>query len=292
MVEVRYTRELAEAAEGLEAGLSADPVANNVALSIIDWLRRKGGDGHFWWIGDGGSPSAFALQGQAGRPLLVSTNERAKTGVLVDAVAEVIRDDDEVVGMVSGEIRSAAAFAGGWAQNRGVGAKVALIQRLYSLDTARLQRPANPPPGDLRLATVDDVDVLLPWALGFQRDVFGRGVTDVAGLDEEMVAKVEQDEVWIWEADRPMAMTCNTRPVGATSRIQQVYTPLENRGRGFAAACVAGVVDRLVIDRDVERCVLLTDLANPTSNAVYQRLGFEAIEEQANIEFENRSPNR
>lgn len=53
-----------------------------------------------------------------------------------------------------------------------------------------------------------------------------------------------------------------------------VHTPREHRGRGYAAAAVAAVAER---EQGLgHRVVLFTERANPTSNALYARLGLEA----------------
>jgi predicted GNAT family acetyltransferase len=54
------------------------------------------------------------------------------------------------------------------------------------------------------------------------------------------------------------------------------YTPLEQRGKGYATACVAALSQRLLTGGR-HFCTLFTDLANPTSNRIYQRIGFEAL---------------
>ncbi len=61
--------------------------------------------------------------------------------------------------------------------------------------------------------------------------------------------------------------TAGVAPVGP------VYTPPEHRRRGYASAGVAAV-SRLALDGGADHCMLSTDLANPTSNSIYQALGY------------------
>jgi len=67
-------------------------------------------------------------------------------------------------------------------------------------------------------------------------------------------------------------------------RIGPVYTPPELRGRGYASALVAGTSQQL-LDGGKRFCFLFTDLANPTSNGVYQRLGYRPVEDRVVMEF-------
>ncbi len=63
-----------------------------------------------------------------------------------------------------------------------------------------------------------------------------------------------------------------------------MYTPSEERGRGYASNLVAEVSARM-LDDGAAACFLYTDLANPTSNAVYRRIGYEQVAESSMIRF-------
>jgi predicted GNAT family acetyltransferase len=76
-------------------------------------------------------------------------------------------------------------------------------------------------------------------------------------------------------------MTGQTSPSFGVARVGPVYTPREHRGNGYAGAAVAGVSRRLVADG--VRVCLFTDLANPASNRIYQRLGFRPVVDMANL---------
>ncbi len=71
-------------------------------------------------------------------------------------------------------------------------------------------------------------------------------------------------------------------PTGA--RIGPVYTPPSRRGHGFATALVAHASAH-ALAHGVDRCWLHTDLANPTSNAIYQRIGYEWVCEATELRF-------
>ena len=79
-------------------------------------------------------------------------------------------------------------------------------------------------------------------------------------------------------------MASSNRPTPNGIAVNLVYTPPEKRGRGYATACVAGVSQRQ-LDGGKTFCTLFTDLANPTSNAVYQRVGYQPLADFAEITF-------
>jgi predicted GNAT family acetyltransferase len=93
----------------------------------------------------------------------------------------------------------------------------------------------------------------------------------------------------LWEdAGQPVSMAGLTRPAAGQVRVGPVYTPPGRRGQGYAGALTC-VVSQAAQDAGADRVLLFTDLANPTSNALYQRLGYEPVEDRAVWSF-HRSP--
>ena len=89
----------------------------------------------------------------------------------------------------------------------------------------------------------------------------------------------------LWEdAGRPVSMAGLTRMAAGQVRVGPVYTPPGLRGRGYAGA-VTCVVSQAARDAGAGQVLLFTDLANPTSNALYQRLGYEPVEDRAMWSF-------
>ena len=84
---------------------------------------------------------------------------------------------------------------------------------------------------------------------------------------------------------RPVAMAGVFDAVAGVARIGPVYTPPDRRGRGYASALVAEVSDA-VLTRG-QRCILYTDLENPTSNAIYRALGYRAVAEALKYRFDD-----
>jgi predicted GNAT family acetyltransferase len=150
-------------------------------------------------------------------------------------------------------------------------------ERLYRL---RDDPPAaaDPPPGRLRAATPDDLALLLAWSGEFTAET---GHAPPAAIDRRarMAWRVAAGQAWLWDVDgTPAAMAFASAPVAGAVRIGPVYTPPEHRRHGYAGACVGavGAGARAAGARDL---LLYTQLANPTSNGVYQRLGYEAVAE-------------
>ena len=98
-----------------------------------------------------------------------------------------------------------------------------------------------------------------------------------------MDARVAREQFWVWDDGGTVSMASRVGTVAGVVRVQYVYTPPDRRGAGYATACVEQM-SRVLTDRGL-RCVLFTDLANPTSNAIYRRIGYEAVAEILGYDF-------
>jgi hypothetical protein len=127
------------------------------------------------------------------------------------------------------------------------------------------------PEGYFRPAAPEDVEIVADWLRDFEIEA----LTENHPADRIRARRlVNQGDVFFWETDgQPVSMAMRTRPIKNSITISGVYTPPEHRRRGFAAACVA-TLSQSLLDLGFETLTLFTDLANPTSNAIYQKIGF------------------
>jgi len=68
------------------------------------------------------------------------------------------------------------------------------------------------------------------------------------------------------------------------SRVGPVYTPPAHRARGYGSAVTAAVSQRAT-EAGARDVILFTDLANPTSNSIYQKIGFRPVYDSTDLEF-------
>jgi len=129
------------------------------------------------------------------------------------------------------------------------------------------------PIGRLRLAERADRPTLVEWTIAFG------GETETIATHAEQIVDlaVAREQLWVWDDGGPVSMSGASNAAAGVARVQRVYTPPEHRGRGYATACVEHQ-SRLLAERGLG-CVLYTQLSNPTSNAIYQRIGYQPIAE-------------
>ena len=83
----------------------------------------------------------------------------------------------------------------------------------------------------------------------------------------------------------PVSMAAGTRPIVHGITVNRVYTSPALRRRGYATACVAALSQRL-LDEGYQFSMLFTDLANPTSNNIYQQIGYRPVCDFRETRFE------
>lgn len=178
-------------------------------------------------------------------------------------------------GRVRGEEGLARRIAAAPAGRRGERPVRLVAERLYRL--AALKPPDPAPPGRARAAAPDDRDLLLRRLRAFHAEIGDGAAVNERHLD----ARVADGRLVLWEVDgQPVSMAARTATVAGSARIGPVYTPAGPRGRGCAGAAVAAAVRCGPADGPRET-VLFADRGNPTSNALYERLGFVPAEDCA-----------
>ncbi|KQX65692.1 GNAT family N-acetyltransferase [Angustibacter sp. Root456] len=227
----------------------------------------------WWWVEQPDGEVVGALMQTPPHGAYLTADDDAVVRALARA-AWVARPDLRSVG---GPDPSGQVFADEWVRRGGPSAEVVMRQRLLQVDEL-VEPPA--PPGRHRLAGPADVPLLRGWGEAFTDEATPGG----ARIDH-VTARVAAGLLHVWEVDgRPVSMAAVTLPEAGVARVQLVYTPPQERGRGYAAACVAAVT-REQLAEPGRTCMLYTDAANPTSNAVYERLGYRVIGTATDLAF-------
>ena len=160
------------------------------------------------------------------------------------------------------------AFAQQWADLSGQQVVDVMAQRIYQLTEVIDPNFAD---GRLRQATLADSDQVIAWAAAFHHEAVGDELS--ANHQQRYRDRIQTGDIYLWDHDGPVSMAARLRPTDRGVSIGSVYTPPEQRNHGYASSCVAALCQRLLGDYDY--CVLYTDLSNPVSNSIYQRIGFK-----------------
>jgi uncharacterized protein len=173
----------------------------------------------------------------------------------------------------------AQRFAQRWAALTGKTAHLRQRLRAYELREVLVPPPQR---GQLRLATAGDTALVALWRCVFQQSIFG--AADPGQERRAAAVAVGDGDVYLWEDERPVSMAARNRPTRHGISVSYVYTPPEFRRRGYASACVAEL-SRTLLCSGWAYCALFADLANPTANGIYQRIGYIPVCDYAEYTF-------
>ncbi len=272
--------------------LAADPVISTVVTTVADRAAGEVAAGveqpaHDWWlsvhdavgavVGAGMRTSRGALR----PPFLLPMPDEAAL-----SLAQVLLRRGEEVWAVNGALPAAHVCAEELARITGHRVQVGQHTRLFELK--ELVRP-SPVSGRLIAASEADLELTTAWFAAFFGDADEqagrfRGESAQAAPDRgALLSRLRAGLVWFWtdEAGTPVHMTAANPPAYGVARIGPVYTPPEERRRGWASNAVAEVSRRL--ESDGTRVCLFTDQDNPTSNGIYTALGYRPVTDMANL---------
>lgn len=207
-------------------------------------------------------------------PVLSLVAPQADASAVIDTLADDLRADHEKLPGVTGPNALALLFAQAWQARSGQPFRVSKHERIYRLATVQ---PVAGVAGSMRRAIEVDRALLVEWLAAFGRETFGdERPTDATTIINTMLTS-SQRGAYLWEdGGRIVSLAAYGGPTQNGIRIGPVYTPPEERGKGYASACVAAL-SQMLLDGGRRFCFLFTDLANPTSNHIYQTIGYEAV---------------
>lgn len=264
----------------------SDPIRHTIPLTVITGLRAE------YRQPQNASGQISDVYGT--KPLLVTITEHGETvgaayctppwplgvsGVTIDhipALAEFLRDIGVELAGVSGPCEVADAFAEKW----GSSTTAAMRMRCYRL--AELIPPDVP--GSMRLAQAEDIPLLEAWEAAFFHDAqmpVGR-----PNHRRQIVQSLALGNAHgLWHDDGVVrSMARASAQLHGMSRVGMVYTPPEHRRRGYGAA-VTAAVSQWALDQGARDVVLFTDLDNPTSNSIYQKIGYRPVYDAVEYRF-------
>ncbi|MEV0735317.1 GNAT family N-acetyltransferase [Streptomyces sp. NPDC050549] len=263
--------------------LQSRPAHHTIQLTVTDTLRRRGrhiygdDDPEFGVLERDGTVTAAYFRTPPGR--LMSTR---LTPDEAEALASRLADRGTELPGVMAEQDTATAFAEAWRGRTGAEGEISVRQRLYRL--GELTIPAPSPPGSPRVAVAKDRKQLMRWHGEFVQAIGEHGA--MIGSAEWADARISYGGVTLWETPdgTPVSMAGVTAKVAGQIRVAPVYTPADLRGRGYAGAATAEV-SRAARAAGAAEVLLFTDLANPTSNALYQRIGYRPVADFTAYDF-------
>jgi len=187
--------------------------------------------------------------------------------VLVDYLQ---KGDTPIPGVI-GPVELSKAFSRIWEERTEQSSEIGMYQRIYELRSVRMPML---PPGHFRVARLSDAPIIAAWFQAFEEEALAK----IHDLDLERAKQFVNDgKAFVWERDEQLvAMALKNRPLTHSITVSGVYTPPEHRRQGYATALVARLSQHL-LDGGYKFINLFTDLQNPTTNSIYQKIGYRPV---------------
>ena len=253
---------LADFAERVGPFLLRREVEHGLMYGVATGARRVADDAYWALVVDDDGVVAAALRTDT--KLLLSREEAPGAMALIAADAASPRLD-ALCGVPASVHAVAAATSQRWI--------AAMAQGIHECRAVEYRPDV---PGRMRLAEPGDRALVARWAQRLSLEALGEPRADEDAL-RSADAHIAEREMFVWEVDGGcVSLAAAVQPTAHGIRINHVYTPPELRGHGYASAVVAALTQH-VLDAGRRFAFLHTDLANPTSNRIYARIGYRRV---------------
>ena len=241
---------------------------NNILLGLAWNVARKPLDerqeNHFWVVKNNKSVSGAAFWTP---PYKLTLSEMEPE--CLAALARKIKKAYPHIPGVFGPQTIVSSFLRAW-NEPGIQAVLSASNRLYVLEQVL---PVPLVQGNFRPAVAADLELLVQWAIQFREEI---KAPEKINERELLEGYLREKRVFVWEHGQVCAMAGFGGATDHAARVNMVYTPRSLRKRGYATNLVASLSQKL-LDSGKKFCVLYTDLMNPTSNHIYQKMGYRPV---------------
>lgn len=256
--------------------LEQNEIVNNLVLGLLLSAKEQ--------------PTVMATVTRNDRIILCILQTSPKQMVLSNAEAFTAEEVVELVKLLNQSIRDIPGIVGERALTNQLAKELTLLrsyipsiqmnQRLYKLEDV-VKKPLKD--GRLVKMALHNLPLIADWVYQFCKDID----ESISRNDAEIKAKdlIEKGKVYGWQVGGEIVSIANaSRPTKSNITINFVYTPIEERKKGYASSCVSALSE-LMLNSGFRTTSLYTDLANPTSNKIYMEIGYKPIMDCIVIHF-------
>ena len=262
---------------------------NNILFAILNALKK---DPHRYGdifpdlitVSKDGELKQVSIRTPPYNQLLSYTNDLTTIDALIN---KLIEKDVELPGVL-GFKEGVKKFASIWCEKKNLNQNLTMNERVY-----RLESVAEETLGDKEFIIADESheEIVLKWAKEFVLEAFME-----SSIEREMIESHLKQRQKSLKDNRIFLLLDNGRPISMAQKagktpngnlVNLVYTPPSLRRKGYATECVAKL-SKYLLEEGNKYCFLFTDLANPTSNSIYQKIGYRPIIDFDRIGFSKK----
>lgn len=252
--------------------LEKDEAVNNLALGILKNLKKNK---HSYGKSD---PFLAIVENDENIKLVMLMTPpynlqiigcRSKD-VLISAINYLFSNNIEIPGII-GIKTLCDDFVDIWKEQTQMIPEVSMDQRIYKLERVN-ELPESS--GSFKIADKENSEILVNWLVEFN-EYIGEN-SDRERAEKNIRNFIDKKRAFLWVDEVPVTMVLAGRETKNGITVSGVYTPEKFRRKGYATSCVAET-SRFLLEEGYKYCTLYTDLSNPTSNSIYQKIGYRPI---------------
>ena len=252
-------------------------VENNLLFGILDRLENNINtysdteEPIFITISKNNEIKLVSIRTPPHNQLLSFTKNLDAIKFLVEELAKKKVDLPGVMGFTEGSKN----FARLWAKKRKLNFDIEMHERIYLLKQVNKDKIGN---NTFCLATSDEKTIILNFLEAFIKEALPKTSKEEITRSQHRTGQaITNQKVYVLKVnDRITSMVKRAGETPNGQTINMVYTPPAHRGKGYATEVVAKV-SQCILNEGKQYCFLFTDLANPTSNKIYQTVGYKPV---------------
>lgn len=237
----------------------------NLLIGLLEWQ----GDKNLITIFDDQKLVGCAIQTPPHNLVLTHMPEAC-----LETLMETVTNLKLIFPGVVGPNRLSEKFSQIWSKKTNSNYRLGMDQKIYKLIKV------IPPPtsaGIIRLPTEKDYSTLLTYFTDFVFEALPKEEHQPERAKSNLDRRIAGNNILVLEENNKIvSFVSSARPTRNGQCIAPVYTPKEFRGKGYASYLVAAMSQK-ILDSGKTFCCLYTDLSNPTSNSIYQKVGYKEV---------------
>jgi ribosomal protein S18 acetylase RimI-like enzyme len=251
-------------------------VENGLQISILNSLKknieRYGEEPPILCIVDDDDDiKLISLRTPPYNQVLSYTDDLETMDILINAL---IKRKDSLPGVL-GFKEGAEKFSKLWCEIKDVKSKIIRNERLYKLELVAEETLGK---NKFIKATDSYKNIVLEWGREFLLEALPDRTSEMIERSLEQLRKdISEGSIFLlFDKNVPVSMARKAGKSVNGIAVNNVYTPPSLRRKGYATECVAKL-SKLLLEEGNKYCFLFTDLSNPTSNSIYQKIGYRPI---------------
>ncbi len=259
---------------------SRNEIANSLQAGILKAVRDGIYNDHYLAVIKDGMETLSALIATPPHPLIVSPSTPANVEIAELFLKDIFSSGKNISGFLCRKDFSGILME----KCSGLSHRPLKVFREERLHSLRVLDPHEPrADGFLRKAEPGDSPLLTDWAESFKSDI---GEPDDREKSRDLVERKTNDGMlYIWDDGGPVSMASCARPTKNSITINLVYTPPEERQRGYAYEAVYAICGKML--SEYRYILIYTDLGNPVSNFIYSKVGFIPVHDLTHFIFKD-----